>query len=573
MTRVLLACLAIPLLLASCKRTPKVAGGGADPSGTPAGGDWPQWGHTSSRNMVADAKGLPMTWKTGEITSDGKVDMATTENVLWVAKLGSETYGNPTISNGRIFIGTNNQGRPDARFKGDYSILKCLDAATGKTIWTLTVPKLGSGKVGDWEYLGIASSPTVVDDRVYIVTNRCEVMCLDVHGLADGNQGDQDEGEYMAYFGTVKRPAFEVKPTDADIIWRYDMRDELGVFPHNITSSSILVVGDLLYCSTSNGVTYDHTDTPSPKAPALIALDRKLAEMPGATPRAILYGEEGSGLSRRILHGNWTSPCWGEVGGKKVLLYGGPDGIFYAFDPKAVKDEDGYGVFPELWRYDCNPIEYRFRDGDRSRPIPYGHANEGPSEIIATPVFYKGRVYVGIGQDPEHGEGVGKYVCIDVATGKKVWDRLIMRALSTSSIVDDLVYTADYSGNVYCMDANTGELYWRLFIKKHVWGSTLVADNKLYLGDDKGYMTVVATDRMKALSAELGAPLMAEFDGEKLILTKPDKSTKELAGAEASAVAVDVEFPGEIYSSPITAYGALYVATQDQLYAIKAGGK
>ena len=52
-----------------------------------------------------------------------------------------------------------------------------------------TLAKLGAGKVSDWEYLGIASSPTVDGDFVYIVTNRFEVICLDVQGQANGNQG------------------------------------------------------------------------------------------------------------------------------------------------------------------------------------------------------------------------------------------------------------------------------------------------------------------------------------------------------------------------------------------------
>ena len=58
----------------------------------------------------------------------------------------------------------------------------------------------------------------------------------------------------------------------------------------------------------------------------------------------------------------------------------------------------------KVWWVDCNPPEYKKnKDG---KPIKYPAA-EGPSEINATPVFYKNRVYVAIGQDPEHGEGVG----------------------------------------------------------------------------------------------------------------------------------------------------------------------
>ena len=166
-----------------------------------------------------------------------------TKNVKWIAKLGSQTYGNPTVANGRVYVGTNNDSPRDPRFKGDRSCVYCLDEKTGDLIWQLNVPKLGTGKVSDWEFLGICSSPAVDGDRVYLVTNRCEVMCLDVKGMANGNDGAyQDEGpQYMAGPG---KPAMKVTKTDADIIWVLNMIDECGVFPHNITCCSVMIVGD-----------------------------------------------------------------------------------------------------------------------------------------------------------------------------------------------------------------------------------------------------------------------------------------------------------------------------------------
>ncbi|MBI1368534.1 MAG: PQQ-binding-like beta-propeller repeat protein [Planctomycetes bacterium] len=490
------------------------------------GADWPQWGRTVNKNMAApDEKNLPTSFDPGKF-KDGTeiVDMATTKNIRWVAKMGSLTYGNPTVANGRVYVGTNNDGRGDDRFKGDYSILRCLDEKTGKEIWTLTVPKLGAGKVSDWEYLGIASSAAIDGDRVYIVTNKCQVLCLDANGLANGNQGEQDEGQQMAEPGA---PAVEVKPNDADIIWHYDMRDELGVFPHNITSSSPLVIGDLVYVSTSNGVDWSHTNIPNPKAPCLIALDKNTGE---------LKGEEASGLSQRIFHGDWTSPCYGEVNGKGLILYGGPDGVCYAFDPIPVKDADGYGILKEVWRYDCNPPEYRMKDG---KPIKYTKP-DGPSEIISTPVFHDGKVYVGIGQDPEHGEGDGNFTCIDptgtgdVTKTKKYWSfKGINRSLSTPAIADGLVFMGDFSGFVYCFDASTGELYWKHDSLSHIWGSALVADGKVYIGNEDGDVLIFAASKDKK---ELGR----------------------------------VTMPDPVYSTPICANGVIYLATSTQLYAIES---
>jgi len=498
--------------------------------------DWPTWGRDQTRNMVSDTKGLPDEFVAGEfIGLTDEIDMKTTKNVKWIAKLGSQCYGNPTVSQGRVFVGTNNDSQADERFKGDRSVVYCIDEATGDKIWQLNLPKLGTGKVSDWEFLGICSSPAVDGDRVYVLTNHCEVVCLDIDGMADGNDGPfEDEGQYMA--GPGNEP-FEVKKNDADVIWRFNMIDECGVFPHNITSSSILVAGDRLWVSTSNGVDYAHVETPAPFAPCLILLDKKTGK---------LLGEESSGLSQRILHGNWTSPAYlsvpsDEAGPLELCIFGGPDGWCYAFEPEPVEDEDGYMVLKERWRFDCNKPEYRVKDG---KPLQYA-TRGGPSEVLATPVVYEGRVYVAIGQDPEHGEGVGNLVCIDptgegdVTKSHQVWSYdKIHRSMSTLAIQSGLVFAADYSGFVYCLDAKTGKEHWVHDTMAHIWGSTLAADGKVFVGNEDGYLTVFPAQ-------------------------------KELA--EGAVVEVDMTSP--VYSSPIAANGVLYVATHTHLFAIAGGSQ
>ena len=124
-------------------------------------GDWPQWGKNASRNMASDVKDLPDVFKPGTIKPDETIDPKTSVNIKWVAKLGSQSYGNPTVANGRVYVGTNNDSPRDPRFKGDRSCVYCLDEQTGKLIWELNIPKLGTGKVSDWEFLGICSSPAV----------------------------------------------------------------------------------------------------------------------------------------------------------------------------------------------------------------------------------------------------------------------------------------------------------------------------------------------------------------------------------------------------------------------------
>ncbi|HXE52827.1 MAG TPA: PQQ-binding-like beta-propeller repeat protein, partial [Tepidisphaeraceae bacterium] len=405
---------------------------------------------------------------------------------------------------------------------GDYAVLLCLDQNTGKRLWSLFCPKLAAGKVSDWEQVGLCSSPTVDGDRVYIVTNRCEVLCLSTTGLASGNKGPfTDEAQYLAGPGN---PPVTIGPTDADILWRFDMRDALGVFPHNMTSSSVLVVGDKLYVTTSNAVDWTLVHTPSPDAPALICLDTHTGKM---------LGQERSGICRRMFLSNWSSPAYGVILGRAQIVFGGGDGFCYGFDPTP----DRSGTLRELWRCDCNPPTRRLKNGK-----PAKHTDpDGPSEIIATPVIAGDRVYAAIGQEPESGDGLGAFTCIratatgDITNTGKLWTNdQIGRSVSTASVSDGLVYIAEFSGIVHCFDALTGREYWKYDTEGHIWGSTLVADGKIYIGNDTGTLTVLAAGK------------------ERRVISK-----------------IDLKDP--IFSSAIAADGTLFVNTAANLYAIRGG--
>ena len=135
--------------------------------------DWPQWGGSDNRNMYSGEKGLPDRFEPGKLKKGTEdVDMSTTKNVKWVAKLGSQSYGNATVAGGKVFVGTNNDAPRGDRDEGDRSIMMVFGEKDGAFLWQLVIPKLASGKVNDWENLGLLSSPTIEGNRVYIVTSR-----------------------------------------------------------------------------------------------------------------------------------------------------------------------------------------------------------------------------------------------------------------------------------------------------------------------------------------------------------------------------------------------------------------
>jgi outer membrane protein assembly factor BamB len=348
------------------------------------------------------------------------------------------------------------------------------------------------------------------------------VICLDINGMADGNQGPfKDEGQYMA--GKGNQP-LEIGATDADIIWVMNMTDECGVFPHNITSCSVMVVGDHLWTSTSNGVDYGHVETPAPNAPALICLDKKTGK---------LLGEEASGLSQRIFHSNWSSPAMLETANTRLVIFGGPDGVVYAFDTQPVKDED-LNVLKLVWQYDCNPPEYRSKDG---KPIKYA-TRKGPSEVLGTPIVHDGLVYAVIGQDPEHGEGIGHLYAIDgakrgdITDSGRIWHYGdIRRSISTGAVYNGLVFYADFSGFLHCVDAKTGKPYWKHDLLAAIWGSPMVVDGKVYLGDEDGDVVV--------LEAAKEEKLLGEFN-----------------------------LGTSIYSTPVPANGTLFIMSRNQIFAL-----
>ena len=455
---------------------------------TPApagGGDWPMWGGTPSRNMVSAAKGLPDKW-----------DVKTKENIKWVSELGSQTYGNPTVAGGKVFVGTNNEMVRDPKQGGDRGVVMAFRETNGEFLWQITHEKQASGRVNDWPFQGIASSPLVEGERIYYVSNKAELMCLDTEGFGDNNEND----------GPFKEEKL-TGPKDADIIWKFDMMEEVGTFPHNLANSSPVVHGDLIYVMTSNGQDESHVNIPSPKAPAIIAVNKQTGK---------LVWEDNS-VFDKILHGQWSSPSVGTIGGVVQLVNAQGDGWVRGYEALTGK---------KLWEFDTNPKDSVW---PKTR-----------NEVISTPVIVADVVYISNGQDPEHGEGVGHAYAIDatkrgdLTESGRLWhyDK-IRRSISTPAVFEGLVYWPDFSGFFHCLDAKTGKPYWTHDMFAAVWGSPMVADGKVYLGDEDG----------------------------DVVIMQPGKTLKLLG---------EMNMGSSVYATPVAANGTLFIANRNQLYALGA---
>jgi outer membrane protein assembly factor BamB len=451
----------------------------------PANKDWPMWGGTPDRNMVSSMKGLPTTW-----------DIKTKKNVRWVAELGSQTYGNPVISNGVVLVGTNNEAMKDPAVKGDKGILMAFRESDGEFLWQSVHDKLAAGRANDWPYQGVCSSPLIENGIAYYVSNRGELLAVDIDGFRDKTND-----------GLVKDEK-QQRETDADIIWRYDMMEELGVLQHNMANSSPVMFENLIYVSTSNGQDESHVNVPSPKAPAIIAVDKTTGK---------LVWEDNS-VGEKVLHGQWSSPAVAKIGDVVQVVIGQGDGWVRGFEAKTGK---------KLWEFDLNPKESVW---PKTR-----------NEVISTPIILDNVVYIANGQDPEHGEGVGHLYAIDATkrgditkTGQ-IWHYgEIRRSISTGALYNGILFYSDFSGFLHALDAKTGKQFWKHDMFAAIWGSPMVIDGKVYLGDEDGDVAVLAADRTMKLIAENN-------------------------------------MGSSVYSTPVPANGSIYLVNRNELVALAEG--
>src|SRR5687768_14846005 len=249
--------------------------------GLASAADWTMWGRTPDRNMVSEEKNPPTEWSVGEDPhkpGDGK-------NIKWEAQLGSESYGNMVVADGIVWVGTNNESKFDPQHQNDGGVLAAFDEKTGKFLWQRYSAKLEAGRVNDWPLMGICSSPLIEGDRLWYTTSRCEVVCLDI--------------------GTLKR-----RQGPPGELWTLDMMEQLGVFPHNMTSSSVVAYKDYIYIITGNGVDDTHKNIPSPEAPSIICVDKNNGK--------VIWSDNSPGNG--ILHGQWASPAIAEVNGKAQVI-------------------------------------------------------------------------------------------------------------------------------------------------------------------------------------------------------------------------------------------------------------
>src|SRR5262249_9418429 len=200
--------------------------------------------------------------------------------------------------------------------------------------------------------------------------------------------------------------------------------------------------------------------------------------------------------------------------------------------------------------------------------------------------IYDGRVYIGVGEDPEHGSGSGHLWCVDPTkrgdvsptlvynkqdpakpiaykrlqacepdkgdferdneNSALVWrydgantkksEQTMHRTLSSAAIKDGLLFIADQTGIVHCLDARTGKAHWTHELSAPSWSTALIVADRVYIADQGGKMTIFKLSK------------------EKEVLS--DES---------------LEVDNPINTTPVAANDVLFIAAFKTLYAIAEG--
>ncbi len=400
---------------------------------------------------------------------------------------------------------------------------------------------------------------------MYYVSNRCTVVCADVDGFANGNDGVQTE-KYK-------------DKTDVDIVWEYDMIKELDVFPHNMSAGCPLIVGDMLFIVTANGVDESHINLPSPDAPSFIALNKNTGKL--------VWKSNVPG--KNIMHGQWSNPMYAEIDGVKQVIFPGGDGWLYGFTPDNGRADLEVRRQPEGRRVRArrrrrpqrlhrHARRVRQQDLHRRRPGPGAHQRHRPL-LLHRPRRKKGDISKHL-EGPKKKNEEGKEVATEQPNpnscevwqyggdDKRQWaprDFKFGRTMSTACIVDEVVYISEIQG---LPPLPRREDRRALLAVRHQ-------------GRDLGFAVLRGREGVSGVTS-----------GGDLFVFKHDKKPKAIDATEAAKEAPDrkaaraihtakraetekeflvakVEFPAGIRSTPIVANGVMYVMTENTLYALK----
>lgn len=358
--------------------------------------DWPGWRGPGGDGKLPAANDYPSEW-------------SASKNVKWRVDLTAPGNSSPIVVRDRLFL-------TFARDEGPERILQCRSTDDGSVIWEKAVAydrKDATHKTNPYA----AASPLCDGERVY------------------------------AWHGNAGLHAYDLSGKE---VWSRDLgNDYEHIWGPN--AASPILYGDILVIHAGPGM-----------AVRLFGVHRKTGE---TVWERELKDEESAKPDQ--FKGSWATPLIIENAGRPEMLIGLP-GFLKSFEPLSGE---------ELWR--CS----------------------GPSDLAYTNVLadMERAVYLsGFG-----GPGMGVKLPTaeekgDITASNRLWaeqgKKPNRQRIGSGQMIGDHIFQLDEPGIMVCLEAATGKKLWEERMSKRSWSSMNLIGDKLYVNDELGTTYIVRPD-------------------------------------------------------------------------------
>ncbi len=383
--------------------------------------DWTEFRGPTGQGHSTE-KGLPIHW-------------SATENVTWKVPIPGKGWSSPIYLEGRIYLTTSvPKGIGDPNDQSLQAL--CLDAKTGKTLWTMHVFDQKGSQTENIHRKNSHASPTPITDGKFL----------------------------FVHFGTSGTACLTL---DGKIVWK---NQSLKYVPRHGNGGSPILVDDLLVVAC-DGADIDY----------VVALDRKTGKIRWKTDRTVA-------IARKF---SFSTPLLIEVDGKQQIVCPGTGGVA-AYEPKTgeqiwrVDYGDGYSVIPR-------PV---FGDGlvfvcsGYNTPSLLAINPDGRGDVTESHTKWKSNSGIPhtpslllVGQELYLVSDRGIASCVDAITGKVHWKERLGGAFSASpTYADGKIYLQSEQGEAIVI--KPGKKFVELARNKlepRTFASYAVADSALFI--------------------------------------------------------------------------------------------
>ncbi|MEZ6066859.1 MAG: PQQ-binding-like beta-propeller repeat protein [Planctomycetaceae bacterium] len=447
---------------AATEAAPADAASPAAEAAAPA--DWTYW-RGPQMNGNSTETGLPDSWdpEGGEGS-----------NLVWKrADLGSRST--PIVMNGRVY--TLCRDKPETREEGEKIV--CVDLATGETVWE----QRWNVYLSDVPDTRVAWSAVTGDPQTFEVAD-------------PANPGKQRTIPPRVYALGVSGLFQCFNANTGEVLWSHSMHEEYGLLStYGGRTNFPLVVGDNVIVSAVI-IGWGENAKPNHRYIAFDKYNGQPVWFEGTRP----LPEDTT----------YSAPVLGTFNGQLSMVFGGGDGVVYAFQPRTGK---------KIWEY---PLSER--------------------GVNTSPLIYNDHVIIGHSEENIGATEMGALVCLNGADGTEVWKNVEMFVGKSPPIIaDGLLVACEDGGRLMVLDPANGKELFNRKVDTMMRGSPLYADGKLYVLSANGRWWIFKINK--------------EGEGENLKVDLEEVHKLRLNGEEGNG-------------SPIAANGKLLIPTSGALYCV-----